>query len=263
MKPTTGSDATARRRIFQQLEPSAWPGAGLSPVNTFLVAVILVATLVMIIETEPAVNETHAVLLDFCGWVFGLIFMVEYATRIWAAAERANDGGGWSARLRFILSPWGLVDLFVVVATVAPLIDPNITALRLVRLGRIVLMGKLGHMTDALSDFGMVIRSRRYELAITLGLCLSVMLFGATVMWLTEGGTQPEQFGSIPRALWWAVVTLTTIGYGDAYPVTALGRLFSAIFSLAGIGLIALPSGILASAFSELAQRRRETRGRE
>ena len=235
---------------------------GLSPVNTFLVVVILMASFVMIIETEPSVSERHGRLLDIFEWSFGLIFLVEYLARVWVAAEEPDVAGRWRGRLRFVLSPWGLLDLFIVVATIAPLIGPNVTVLRLVRVFRIVLVGKLGRMTEALSDFSAAINSRRYELTITLGLCLSVMLLGATVMWLAEGDTQPEQFGSIPRSLWWAVVTLTTIGYGDVYPVTAIGRLFSAVFSLAGIGLIALPSGILASAFSELAQRRREM-GRE
>lgn len=258
----SGGRSTIRRRLYLQLEPQAWTGGGLSPLNMALVCVIVFASLVMIVETEPTVTAIYGVWIDYFEWFFGLVFLAEYLGRLWVAPEASEGEGGWRDRLKFAVSPWGLLDFFIVVATIAPLIGPNVTSLRLVRIVRIVVVGKLGRMTEALSDFGMAIRSRRYELTITLGLCLSVMLVGATVMWLAERQIQPEQFGSIPRALWWAVVTLTTIGYGDVYPITVVGRLFAAVFSLAGIGLIALPSGILASAFSDMAQRRREM-GRE
>ena len=84
-----------------------------------------------------------------------------------------------------------------------------------------------------------------------MGLAVTVLVFGATALHLIEGDLQPDKFGSIPRAMWWSVITLTTIGYGDVYPITVLGKIFAALVAVAGIGLIAMPTGILASAFSE------------
>src|SRR5690606_28477353 len=96
-----------------------------------------------------------------------------------------------------------------------------------------------------------------YELCFTVAIALVLIVLGASAMWAAEGALQPEKFGSIPRAMWWAAVTLTTIGYGDVYPVTALGKLIAVAVALAGIGLIAMPAGILAAAFSDALQRSR------
>jgi voltage-gated potassium channel len=109
------------------------------------------------------------------------------------------------------------------------------------------------HLTQAL-------RERRYELSLTAFLAAFVMTFGAAALWWAEGEIQPDKFGSIPRAMWWATVTLTTIGYGDVFPVTPLGKVFAGLVAVAGIGLIALPTGILAAAFSDALQRERNAR---
>lgn len=113
-------------------------------------------------------------------------------------------------------------------------------------------------MSRAWRDIAAAIHSRRTELILTLGLALIAMLVASTFLYWAEGDVQPDKFGSIPRALWWSVVTLTTVGYGDVYPVTPLGKIFAAILAVGGIGLIALPTGILAAAFSDAMQRRRE-----
>jgi voltage-gated potassium channel len=100
------------------------------------------------------------------------------------------------------------------------------------------------NLTDA-------VHSRRYELGLTMGLAVGLLLVGAAALYWIEGDLQPEKFGSIPRALWWAVITMTTIGYGDVYPITPLGKFVAALVAIAGIGLIAMPTGILAAAFSD------------
>ncbi len=98
------------------------------------------------------------------------------------------------------------------------------------------------------------VRRRAYELWLSLVFSAALLLVSSAFLYLIEGGIQPEAFGSIPRAMWWSVATLTTVGYGDVYPVTAVGRFFGALTAIIGIGLIAMPTGILASAFSEAFQ---------
>lgn len=105
------------------------------------------------------------------------------------------------------------------------------------------------------------IAQRRHELGISAVVAIGLMLTSSTALYLAERGLQPEEFGSIPRAMWWSVATRTTVGYGDIVPVTALGRLFAALTAVTGIGLIALPTGILAGAFSEALHSIRETAG--
>ena len=158
--------------------------------------------------------------------------------------------------MEYALQPAALLDLFTVLITLLPFITINVMALRLIRLLRILRLAKLRRMSAALRLLYDVVGSRKYELAVTLALALTVLILGASALYWIEGSLQPEQFGSIPRALWWAVITLTTIGYGDAYPITAAGKFVAAIVAISGIGLIAMPTGILASAFGDAVRRK-------
>jgi voltage-gated potassium channel len=241
-----------RRALHVQLDPRAWPVRGLSPLNAALVCAILVGTLAAIVETEPLVSDAYRNAFVALELGFGALFAAEYVARFWSVAEDLRAGEpAWRRRLRFALSPAALFDLFAIAVTFAPFLGINALAFRLVRLLRILRLAKLGRMSTALVLLLETVRSRRYELTVTLALALTMLVLGATALYWLEGDVQPEQFGSIPRALWWAVITLTTIGYGDAYPITAAGKVMAAIVAFAGIGLIAMPTGILASSFSE------------
>lgn len=211
---------------------------------------IAVATLAAILETEPVWADRHRWPLRLLEAVLGLIFLLEYAARLWAAAEQP-ERREWKGRLYFLLSPAAMLDLFVVAGTLLPALGLPLMPLRLVRLLRILSLAKLGRTSSALRHIVTAVASRREELVLTAGFAGVLLVFGATSLYMLEGQTQPDQFGSIPRALWWSVVTMTTIGYGDVYPVTPLGRLAASVVAFGGIGLIALPTGILAAAFSE------------
>ena len=134
--------------------------------------------------------------------------------------------------------------------------------LRVIRLLRIVSIMKFSRFSAAMREIGAALRERSYDLLVCATLALVLVLLGAAGLYWVEGDLQPKQFGSIPRALWWAVITLTTVGYGDAYPVTALGRLIGSAVAIGGVLLVALPTGIVAAAFSDAMQRRREAMAR-
>lgn len=251
------SAKTLRRRVYEYVEPSAWPPGGLSPFNKCVIAVIVLATLFAIVETEPLITNRFGRELSIAETLIVSLFIAEYLLRFWVSAEQQRDGGGWKSRLKFIVIPASIVDLVVIATSLLPFFGPSTFLLRAVRLVRIIRLASLGGFSLALATLLEAVSSRRYELLLSLGLALGLMLLGATAMWLVEAEVQPDQFGSIPRALWWALVTLTTIGYGDAFPVTPIGKLLAALVAVAGIGLIALPSGILAAAFSDIAQQKR------
>lgn len=243
-----------RRRVFEQLDPASWPKKALSPTNQLLIILILVATVVAILETEPWMESRYAGWFAIAELSFGVIFAAEYAARLWVAPEEEGEENGWRKRMRFALSPSGLIDLIVVVATLAPFVTANVAVIRLLRLVRMVRLAKLGRLSGALRTLHSAIYSRRFELGVTLCLGAMLLVFGASALYWVEGEIQPDKFGSIPRSLWWAVITMTTIGYGDVYPITTAGKFVASLVAIGGVGLIAMPTGILAAAFSDAMQ---------
>jgi len=247
-----------RHRAWLQLNGDP-PGDGhLSAVNWALAIIIVVAVVTSIVSTEPEIEAQYSGLLLRMELFFGAAFTAEYAARIWTAAEEPGAQGDLRKRLAFIFSPLGLVDLAVLIVTLLPILIPGVAVLRLTRLLRLLMLAKFGHFSSAFQDLARAIHSRRYELYVTVALACFLLLIGATALYLAEGDVQPDKFGSIPRALWWSIITLTTVGYGDVSPITPLGKFMASIVALAGIGLVAMPTGIMAAAFSEAMQDRRE-----
>ncbi|RYF92838.1 MAG: ion transporter [Caulobacteraceae bacterium] len=245
-----------RGRLYRQLDPEA-RSSGLSLTNLALAVFIIFASVVAIVATEPTIHNRNARLFFLAEFVFGGVFVVEYLARLWVAPERPDSPGPWRARLRFMTSFSGLIDLLTIIATLTPG-APAGPLLRAFRLLRVLRLAKLGRMSSAWRHIGEAISSRRAELFLSLFAGVGLMVFSATLLYLAEGDAQPDKFGSIPRALWWAVATLTTIGYGDIYPITPLGKMLAAVTAVTSIGLIALPTGILAAAFSDAMVRHRE-----
>ncbi len=247
-----------RKHLHNQLFVGALPDGRLTFTNRLLILVILLAVGTAALATESSIAaEWHETFLVF-ELVFGAIFLVEYVARIYAAAEEPGADSAWRKRWRFIRSPLGLIDLVVVICTLLPLLTADAAMLRTVRLLRVLAVMKFGRFSKAIREVWAAVAERGDDLIVTMALAGVLLLFGATALYMTEGAIQPEEFGSIPRALWWSIITLTTVGYGDAAPITALGKVFASVVALSGIALVAMPTGIIAAAFSEAMQRRRD-----
>jgi len=249
-----------RKFLHNQLFVGALPDGRLTLTNKLLIIVILAAVGTAALSTEPSLSpEWHARFVHF-ELFFGAVFLVEYVARIYAAAEEPGEGSAWRKRLRFIVSPIGLIDLVVVVSTLMPLVTADAAMLRTVRLLRVFAVMKFGRFSKAIKEVWAAVSERGDDLIVTMALAGMLLLFGATALYMAEGDLQPDEFGSIPRALWWSVITLTTVGYGDAAPITPMGKVFASMVALSGIALVAMPTGIIAAAFSEAMQRRRDQR---
>lgn len=209
-----------------------------------------------ILQTEPVIAAGRGGLFRALELGFGALFAIEYVGRLWSCVEDPRYQG-WAGRLRYALGLAAILDLVVVVVSLAPIYAPGLLPLRLLRLLTIVRFARLGQFSSATKHLTDAIFERRYELLVSVCFALILIVLGASAMWAVEGALQPDKFGSIPRAMWWAAVTLTTIGYGDVYPVTILGRIIAVAVAIAGIGLIAMPTGILAAAFSDAMRRAR------
>jgi len=246
-----------RHRCFVHLDPSAWQAGGLSPINRFLTTAIVLSVVIAILDSEPLINQRWG---DWMAWLekgLGVVFIIEYLFRAWVCVEAHAYRDGWRGRLRYLRSPTALIDLLALSPMLLTFIGNEAYIFRLFRMLRILRLARLGRFSSSLQLLTEAVSSRRYELGMSVMLTGFLLLVSSTVLYVVEGGTQPEAFGSIPRTMWWAIVTLTTVGYGDAYPITVVGRICAGMTAVAGIGVIAMPTGILASAFSDTLQRHR------
>jgi voltage-gated potassium channel len=259
-KAATGMSASMplRRRVYRQLEPAARRGQGLSIANILLILLILIAAGADVIETEPLIAVGRERMFRLIEVVIGAIFLVEYAARLWIAVDNPKFAASRWPRLRYALTPIAIIDLIAVLPALFAFSNGGTLVLRSFRILRMLRLAKLGRTSQAWHHIAEAVGSRKYELLLTLGILLVSMLIGASLMYWAEADAQPDTFGSIPRALWWAIVTLTTVGYGDTYPVTALGKAMAGVIAIFGVALIALPTGIIAASFSDGLQRHRE-----
>jgi voltage-gated potassium channel len=246
-----------RRRVYLALEGGHVGGSAGLVIEVGLVTLIVLNVLAYVLVTVPAYrHEFSPFFRDF--EIFSVaVFTIEYLLRIWTSVEEPSAGerGPLLGRLYFATRPMMVIDFLAIapayVAIFVPFID-----LRALRLFRLIRLLKIARYSPALSTLARVISEERRALFGCLLLFLCAMLFAAATMHAIEGTTQPDKFGTIPDSLWWAVTTLTTVGYGDSIPHTALGRFVAGITMLMGLGLAALPVGIVATGFAHSIHRR-------
>ena len=249
-----------KRWLYVQLVPEA-RASGISKLNLFIVAVVLLSFLFLALETEPVLNTDPRWVLAF--GIFNIsvlaIFTVEYILRLWVAGMDA-EYRGIGGRLKYVTRFYPIADFLAFAPELIVMAlggGGSLLILRVLRLARLV---KIARFVPAFDALGAALRRSSSQLLTSLAVALTLVYVAAVLLYFVEGvgGEHQEQFASIPRAIWWAVATLTTVGYGDVYPVTPLGRFFSAIIAIAGIGVVALPAGVFASAFSDELRERRE-----
>jgi voltage-gated potassium channel len=245
-----------RERLYVAL--NGRPGDGLSRTQQCLAWTIGAAVLMAILGTEPVIQAWGAPWLDYVEIGFGLVFLIEYVLRVYAAGHDPAFAGV-RGRLRYMGRPMSIVDALAIFPFLAGLLGIEAVVLRLLRVVRLLSLAKLGRYSEAMQLVLRVLRSRIHELAFAVLIAVSLMVITAAGLYVIEGETHPE-FSSIPRAMWFAAANLTTVGFGDVLPMSVLGRIFSVLCSLAGVGLIALPAGILAGAFAEAFEQQRMRR---
>lgn len=269
MNPSTPTTYTRplplRRRVFNLLNPRDGQrsrGFGLSQdkgsflVEIALVAVVAINSTSLILWTVPSFRADFDLWFHLVEDVTVAVFLAEYALRLWSAPEADSEGSPWRQRWRYVVSPVALIDAAALApsAVAAAMLlagtgGPSLSFLLAVRL--LTRTVKLVRYFPGGRLIATVIRQRASQLLATVGGLILVLVIAAALMYFAETNAQPDEFSSIPAAMWWSVVTLTTVGYGDTVPITPAGRVLAAVIAVLGIGLFALPAGILSAGLRE------------
>ena len=244
--------AWLKRTVYEIIEEAA-PGNRASEIfDVFLIALISLNVAALILGTVEDSADLAAGLFLFEA-ISVAIFTVEYVLRVWSCTVNPKYAHPVWGRLRFVLSPLALIDLLAIlpiyVVFFVNLHGLDLRFLRVVRLlARIV---RLGRYFTSLRTLGRVVHAKRGELFAVVSVLFLLLVMTSSLVFFAEHDAQPDEFASIPNAMWWSIITLTTVGYGDVFPVTAAGRLLAGLIAIVGIGLFALPAGILGSGFME------------
>jgi len=226
-------------------------------INWALMVLIILNVAAVIVESVQPIYNTYQLPFYYFEVVSVVIFSLEYIARIWSAPQRSDLRGltPIQARFKYAVSPMALIDL----AAIAPFYLSMLVAidLRFLRALRLLRLFKFTRHSRALQLLGSVLRTEGSNLLAAFSVLFVLLILASSGMYFIESHYQPDHFGSIPEAMWWAMATLTTVGYGDVTPITGWGRFFGGLITIIGMGMVALPAGILASGFAEqLAQRR-------
>lgn len=225
-------------------------------VAVMLMILILISSATVILETVAELTVHYGSLFYAIEAVAAVVFTIEYILRLWIAPLSPEYAGRFG-RLRYAFSAMAIVDLLAILPFYLPMIfTTDLFFLRFLRIFRLFRLFKMSRYVESLTTLDDVVRSRREELLVTLVMIAMLLLFASSAMYLVENEAQPDKFPSIPAAMWWGVATLTTVGYGDVFPITPLGKVLGAFIALLGVGIFALPAGILASGFAEEVSRR-------
>lgn len=245
-----------RRRIYQILDVGFAGDVLCQRIHWFLIALVLLNVVTVVLESVPSFQQQYKA--EFMAIeVFSVaVFIVEYLARLWVAVEHGplEQHSPWKARLLHAVSPGMLVDLLAILPFfLMVFISPDFRVLLLFRLMRFFKIARYSTGMRSLLD---AIYAERNALAACAGILGGLVLISASFMHLVEHEAQPDKFGTIPDSMYWAIITLATVGYGDVVPITALGKLIASVTAVLGLGMLALPVGILATAFSEVIHRR-------
>lgn len=250
---------TLRAKTYLLLENETNNNFATKAVTFFLIFLIVANVTAVILESEATINQRFATQFYWFEVVSLSIFCIEYLLRVWCCVEsiKYQHMPTYKARVRYIMTPIAVIDLIAILPFIIALFFTiDLRSLRLLRVLRLL---KLTHYFKGFNIFITVIAKEFKSLVAAMIVIQVLIIIAASLMHIIEGHTQPEHFGSILESIWWAVVTMTTVGYGDVVPISPLGKLVSTFIMLIGIGLVALPAGMLAARFGEELRERRDT----
>lgn len=252
-----------KHRVYDILENSNsddW----LSRLDDFSVTALVILDVAdFILKTSPSIYFKYQLSLLQIEKIALIYFTILYILQIWSCTADERYAHPIKGRLKYAVTPLVLIDLMAILPFYLMAIFPQVALIESLEVFRLLRLLKLIRYSESLQTILRVLGNKKQELFMTFLEVLILLVFASSLMYFAENKAQPEAFESIPAAMWWGVVTLTTVGYGDIYPVTAIGKFFGAMLAFIGIGLFALPAGIIASGFSEEVERKKQSQNQK
>ena len=243
-----------RKRIWEILEKGNSNDKVSFYTDIFLITLIIFNIVAVLLETVESIYSSYALEFLIFERFSTVVFLIEYILRIWVCVEEKIKNNKLITRLKYASTWPAIIDLLAVLSGLLPMIfEVDLRILRALRMLRLLKFSRYFKVMNLLLG---VLKEEKQSFLAAMFLLTIAMLIASTGIYLFEKDAQPDKFSSIPEAMWWAIATLTTIGYGDVTPVTGMGKFFGAIIAIIGIGVVALPSGILASGFTDQLKRR-------
>ena len=252
-----GNALTRRDRVLQILDKGQAGDKASITCDRFLSTLIIVNLVCVCLESVDSIDAAYSYSFGLIEILSTMVFGVEYLLRIWVAASKTSAGSTeLSRRLAYVFSPAGIIDLLAILPSLLSLAGFGLD-LRWLRILRLVRLLKINHYTPAFKTLFDVLHEERYPLSATLYILFVAMFFSSALLYLLEGELH-EGFASIPEAMWWSVITLTTVGYGDVSPITGLGKVVGGLTAVMGVMTVAMMTGIVASSFAHKMSLRKE-----
>ena len=249
------SKEIAEKKIKSYLEKNGSHDKTSLYTDIFLISLILLNIVAVLLETVDSIYNQYKIQFLIFERLSTFIFLVEYILRVWVSIEaKKNNDNNLITRLKYMITWPAIIDLLAVLSGLLPMLFE--VDLRLLRALRMIRLLKFSRYFKVMNLLLGVLKEEKQSFLAAMFLLVIALLIASTGIYIFEKEAQPDKFGSIPESMWWAIATLTTIGYGDVTPITSMGKLFGAIIAIIGIGTVALPSGILASGFSDQLKRR-------
>ena len=242
--------------IFEVIQPAASGNFASKIFDMIILFFILLSVCSVFLSTFDLPDDVEMILQRIeVGAV--IVFTIEYLLRIWTADLLYPGCGFFRSRRNYILSPMAMIDLMAILPFYLPMLLPvNLIGIRAVRLVRLLWVFKMYRYFEALSSIAEVFKRKAREIFASLFFVLILLVVASLLIYYAEHDAQPQQFQNAFSGLWWAVATLTTVGYGDIYPITPVGRFMGAIIAVLGIGMVAVPTSILSAGFVEFLEKK-------
>jgi hypothetical protein len=250
------AERTLRQKVDALMNDTPTSGRLHHQLDLIFVIFIITSVAAVFLETIPLVHDPLKVEFYWFDTIAIAVFTIEYLLRLYAAPEREPHHSALSGRFSFVKKPSSLIDLVAILPYYLQFLFA--VDLRFIRVLRVLRVLKLTRYNTALSTFAMVLKREKRAFSAAMFITVLITILSGAIVYEFEHAAQPEKFDTMPRAMYWAVITLASVGYGDISPVTPIGQAFTMVLAILGIGIVALPAGILGSAFSDQLHQQRE-----